>query len=972
METVMSRHVIARARAVHRQIFAGADLRTVLLAGSAVLAASSAHAQTVQAPAAAEVDEVVVTGQRLSTANAIEAQRRSGVVSSVISSDDLGKLPDANVADALARAPGINVVVNQETGEGEYVSVRGLAGTFNAYSINGVRVALTDPDSRKMSMTVLPPNGLKSITVSKTLTPDMDGDAIGGSVNFQTPTAFDFTKPVARAFLSYGVNDRAQEQGEEDGSGQIQMDFASRLSSDSRFGAFVSFNYGKSNSLNEETENDGEWEPYRWRKDSEEAIDERSMYLPGIDLDYRRIEQERFGGNFSLDYQGQANDFYLRGQYSRLERTGTNDYTDFRSRKTKRLQQRNLDDTSLIQPENAIVGYDEEKGRVYSYTTDQIVDKLTIKKIIDGKEVMVGDGIITDEDRISGSSYWSLFGRSGVWKPETFQFARTFQTLDQVSTLGTINLGGQSRLNRLTLDYDLSYSAGEKGGPDSFSIGYNCDACSAPFNQTGLLWSSYDPRFPMPQLPAFAQNAQNDPNLLPYDGGGRSRDKQTDARTAFKFDAVYEMEGVVRHLKAGVKVLRSEREYDATPIWGGSFDNTPLEGKSLGQSGLIDREVGSVLNGRYYYGAILNRDRVTAAIEAAQKANPVTYSYADLSSSDKSGEETIYAGYGLASFQFNDLDVVAGVRVEHTEVSNTNWIEDEAQTGFGDTDSNYTNVLPSVTAVYRPSDNFVYRGAIWTSFSRPEFSNISRGVSVGRAPPRPGQTLGDIVSISRGNPDLKPAEALNLDVSAEYYPDRSSLVSIGVFHKKIDHFIFTNGSAVDADTQEGVITISQPKNGETAKITGVELNLIKSFEGMGAPFDGFGVEANLTRQVSEAETGLDYRKGRSISFIQAPDLIYNASLTYQKYGFEARLSYQYQGAYTEDLRDNAVDKWVQPNKSLDFHSRYNFRPGLTMDFDVQNILDGHRYYTTKGESPSYQKDYMEPGRNFLVRLAYSY
>ena len=790
----MSRHVIARARAVHRQIFAGADLRTVLLAGSAVLAASSAHAQTVQAPAAAEVDEVVVTGQRLSTANAIEAQRRSGVVSSVISSDDLGKLPDANVADALARAPGINVVVNQETGEGEYVSVRGLAGTFNAYSINGVRVALTDPDSRKMSMTVLPPNGLKSITVSKTLTPDMDGDAIGGSVNFQTPTAFDFTKPVARAFLSYGVNDRAQEQGEEDGSGQIQMDFASRLSSDSRFGAFVSFNYGKSNSLNEETENDGEWEPYRWRKDSEEAIDERSMYLPGIDLDYRRIEQERFGGNFSLDYQGQANDFYLRGQYSRLERTGTNDYTDFRSRKTKRLQQRNLDDTSLIQPENAIVGYDEEKGRVYSYTTDQIVDKLTIKKIIDGKEVMVGDGIITDEDRISGSSYWSLFGRSGVWKPETFQFARTFQTLDQVSTLGTINLGGQSRLNRLTLDYDLSYSAGEKGGPDSFSIGYNCDACSAPFNQTGLLWSSYDPRFPMPQLPAFAQNAQNDPNLLPYDGGGRSRDKQTDARTAFKFDAVYEMEGVVRHLKAGVKVLRSEREYDATPIWGGSFDNTPLEGKSLGQSGLIDREVGSVLNGRYYYGAILNRDRVTAAIEAAQKANPVTYSYADLSSSDKSGEETIYAGYGLASFQFNDLDVVAGVRVEHTEVSNTNWIEDEAQTGFGDTDSNYTNVLPSVTAVYRPSDNFVYRGAIWTSFSRPEFSNISRGVSVGRAPPRPGQTLGDIVSISRGNPDLKPAEALNLDVSAEYYPDRSSLVSIGVFHKKIDHFIFTNGS----------------------------------------------------------------------------------------------------------------------------------------------------------------------------------
>ena len=162
------------------------------------------------------------------------------------------------------------------------------------------------------------------------------------------------------------------------------------------------------------------------------------------------------------------------------------------------------------------------------------------------------------------------------------------------------------------------------------------------------------------------------------------------------------------------------------------------------------------------------------------------------------------AGYGLANFQFNALDVTAGVRIEHTEVTNTNWMDDGAQTGFGDTESRYTNVLPSVTAVYRPSDKFVYRGAVWTSFSRPEFSNISRGVSIGRATPRPGQTLGDIVSISRGNPDLKPAEALNLDVSAEYYPDRSSLVSVGVFHKKIDHFIFTNGSAVNADTPGGL------------------------------------------------------------------------------------------------------------------------------------------------------------------------
>ena len=147
-----------------------------------------------------------------------------------------------------------------------------------------------------------------------------------------------------------------------------------------------------------------------------------------------------------------------------------------------------------------------------------------------------------------------------------------------------------------------------------------------------------------------------------------------------------------------------------------------------------------------------------------------------------------------------------------------------------------------------------------------------------------------------GNPDLKPADALNLDVSAEYYPDRSSLVSIGVFHKKIDHFIFTNGSAVDAPTQEGVITITQPKNGETARITGVELNLIKSFEGLGAPFDGFGIQGSYTH----TEVKADYTAGsRAIKdqLIGLSKNSFNLVGFYDKGPLSARLSYVWRDKY---------------------------------------------------------------------------
>ena len=98
------------------------------LAPFAASAQAQAQDQAQSSDADAAPTEVVVTGQRLSSANSINQQKRATAVTNVISSDDMGKLPDANAADALARVPGVNVVVNQETGEGEYVAIRGFGG----------------------------------------------------------------------------------------------------------------------------------------------------------------------------------------------------------------------------------------------------------------------------------------------------------------------------------------------------------------------------------------------------------------------------------------------------------------------------------------------------------------------------------------------------------------------------------------------------------------------------------------------------------------------------------------------------------------------------------------------------------------------------------------------------------------------------------------------------------------------------
>ena len=576
------------------------------------------------------------------------------------------------------------------------------------------------------------------------------------------------------------------------------------------------------------------------------------------------------------------------------------------------------------------------------------------------------DVIITDADRNS-SKYWSLNGRSGVWDPKQFQFARNFSTIDVNQTLATIELGGTSRLGDLKLTFSGSYSTGTRQAPDEYSISYNCDHCAYPLNATGIDWVSNDPRFPHAGLPAFAQNVERDPSLLPFDGASHDTWKQTDNRWAAKADARYDVGGTLDYLQAGIKFLQSRRKYDYTPIFDGDLSGTPLDGKNMADSGLIDKEVNSIINGEYYYGAVFNRDAVISAINAAEVAQGGAITGDDLLSDDKKSRETVYAGYLMGKIGGAQLNVLIGARAERRETHNEIWSDDGANSGFDTTDRGYNEFLPSITGTFRPNDKVVVRGALWSGYSPPEYGYISAGQSVTRDP-----GTNEVVAISRGNPDLKPAKSYNADASIEFYPDPLSVISIAGYYKHIDDFIFTNGSQVDADTQSGTIDITQPQNGQKAEVYGVEFNLIKTFRDMPAPFDGFGFEGNLTLQHSSAETGLPYRVGRPIPLINTPDMLYNIALTYQKYGFEMKLSYNYRGKYIESLRDNAVDKWVQHNRSVDLHTRYNINSHLAIDADVGNLLDDWKYYTTKGDNPSYQKDYMEPGRTYMLRVSYVY
>jgi len=175
-----------------------------LLAG---LLATTALVAPAYADEAAEVDELVVTGQREAQRAAIAVKRAEFVVADVVAADDIGKMPDHNIAAALRRIPGISVMEDQ--GEPRFPVVRGLRSTYNRTTVDGAIVGSVDESGRTVPLDIVPSVMVGRLEVVKTVTPASDGNAIGGTIDVTTRSAFDHDGPFFSGLASYGSYERS-------------------------------------------------------------------------------------------------------------------------------------------------------------------------------------------------------------------------------------------------------------------------------------------------------------------------------------------------------------------------------------------------------------------------------------------------------------------------------------------------------------------------------------------------------------------------------------------------------------------------------------------------------------------------------------------------------------------------------------------------------------------------------------------
>ena len=126
--------------------------------------------------------DVVILGDRLKgQSRALNQQKNNPNVSNIISADQIGRFPDANIGDAIKRVPGI--AMQNDQGEARNIIIRGMGPELNSVSLNGERIPSAEGDNRRVQMDLIPSDMVQTVEVNKTLTPEMDADAIGGSVN---------------------------------------------------------------------------------------------------------------------------------------------------------------------------------------------------------------------------------------------------------------------------------------------------------------------------------------------------------------------------------------------------------------------------------------------------------------------------------------------------------------------------------------------------------------------------------------------------------------------------------------------------------------------------------------------------------------------------------------------------------------------------------------------------------------------
>src|SRR5688572_16548554 len=191
-----------------REIVALASTSTLL--ALAVAAPAAAQQATSTQSSQGNLEEIVVTGIRGSLQRSLDIKREASGVVDVITSEDIGKFPDSNVAASLQRVPGVSIQRSGTRGEPEGITVRGFGGDFNETLYDGRRIS-TAAGGRSVDFSTVGADFVGALAVMKTPDITLSSSSIGATVNVMFPKPFDQPGPRYVASVSGSMQDEAED-----------------------------------------------------------------------------------------------------------------------------------------------------------------------------------------------------------------------------------------------------------------------------------------------------------------------------------------------------------------------------------------------------------------------------------------------------------------------------------------------------------------------------------------------------------------------------------------------------------------------------------------------------------------------------------------------------------------------------------------------------------------------------------------
>jgi iron complex outermembrane receptor protein len=905
-------------------------LGVTALMGAGLLGSTSVWAQAIAdtAQPAEPSTVVVVTGVKASLIKSLANKRNSDQVVESVVAEDIGKLPDNNVVEALQRVTGIQVT-NRAGGEVGTLSIRGLPDvqtTWNGRTIftaSGTQVALQD----------IPSTLVRQIDVYKTRDASQLETGIAGQIDVKSLRPFDFKGSQISVMARETYLDPAKKANP-----QLSALASNRWKTDiGEVGVLVNLSGNRTNYRNESV-TPGAMVPFA----SPNAAEDPAGYTPlqrifdnNIWTAGTRTGLPMAAGS-TLNFGGKPYPYYLARDavfqsdvHGERERTAGNIAVQWKP---------NSD--AVYTFESMYNGY---RDKAFNRLLFSFVDWWGDLGSNPGGSFTTFPGTNVIKSRTVNNVYGFNSGDYNTSTTDSWVYALN----------GKWNVG-----DRLRLDGDLSYQTStfhseftgtriDRVAP-SINVAFNDGSNNTAFHFNNDADLTNPAKWNVAQF---------------YDNANRNKGSAATATLAGVYDADW---GALKTLHFGVR-----------------FDDRKASEANRVQSTTVNRNLASL--GADYsstnanFGTAISdvprawlepnaytiRDNIDQWRQqlAATDANFLTTDQLNLQKTFEVDEKTsnLYLMGNTENALFGHrLRSNFGVRYVKVKTDMTFYKVDvttKAVTPSGASKST-GKFLPSMTLIYDPAKDVVTRFNYGETLRRPNFGDLNPVLQLGDDVSRVGYGSG-----TGGNPDLKPTRSKNFDLTAEWYFQKDSALYGTIFKRKIDGLVvnlahrvhvdpandqFRNSTSGGDHTNGYDYVINSPTNASNGKISGAELGLIYFPKGLPSLLDGLGFQGSYTQLHSSQNVPEANAAGVIVAQLETPffgvsNKSYNATLAYEKGPVSARLSYVWRSAFLSTneaaLFANPIGIWRKPEKSVDMQISYKINDNTSVDLSGVNLTN---------------------------------